>query len=112
MRKLFEFDFEYRAHPHDKPETIRLQLCKDYYVTSGRYALPILKLDGSPFAVLSVNMPDEPLNEDKGEIFIKTWAENEDLANQLRDSEWFTDTGKRVPTGFVNAEVWILNERR
>ena len=32
----------------------------------------------------------------------------EQIANQLRDSEFFRDTGKRIPLNFVTVEVWEI----
>jgi len=52
--------------------------------------------------VLSVNLPNEPLEDE--EFFVKGWSENEEIIEDCRP--YFIDTGKRVPTGFVTAEVW------
>jgi hypothetical protein len=57
-----------------------------------------------PMSVLTVNMP--PHIPQEGEIFVKTWSENEGITSILRDSEFFRDTGKRVSNGFVEAEIW------
>lgn len=111
MIKLFEFNFYRHENPFSVPEVIRLQVCEDAYMTNGRRAFPILTMIGEPFAMLSVNLVDEPLDESKNEVHIKSWAENKDIADQLRNSKWFTDTGRRVPTGWVEAEVWIFNRK-
>lgn len=60
--------------------------------------------DGSPIATLTVNLPDLPLAE--GEFFVKSWSGNEGIADSCRKSGLFVDTGKRVCTGHVQAEVW------
>ena len=60
--------------------------------------------DGSCYAV---NIPEVRL-EDK-EIIIKNWSENSVFIEKIRKCGYFTDTGKRIPTGYVEAEIWKLN---
>jgi hypothetical protein len=43
---------------------------------------------------------------ESGEFPVKTWSENEILREPLLASGLFVDTGKRVSTGFVEAELW------
>ena len=74
--------------------------------SGGRPAITIVTEYGEPFATLTVNLPDEPLED--GEFHVKTWSENKPIADLLRDSIHFEDTGKRVSTGFVEAEIWRL----
>jgi len=61
-------------------------------------------------ATLSVNLPDESI--EKGEFFVKGWNENEQIIEDCRKSGLFTDTGKRVKTGFVMAEVWRMKNAK
>ena len=68
-----------------------------------------IESDYEPYTMLSVNIPGVPLED--GEVIIKTWSENELIAEFLRGSEWFEDTGKRVQTGFVHAEIWKIREK-
>ena len=64
-----------------------------------------LRLDnGEPFAVLTCCIPGVELEEN--EILVKTWSENEAVAKAALDSGLFEDTGKRISTGFVSAQVW------
>jgi hypothetical protein len=60
--------------------------------------------DIEDFGVLSVNIPDQPLKEN--EVLIKNWSENEAYAEAARNSGFFKDTGRRVKTGFCEAEIW------
>jgi hypothetical protein len=53
---------------------------------------------------LTVNIPEADL--EPGEILVKTWSENESLAAAALASGHFRDTGKRVKTGWCEAEVW------
>jgi hypothetical protein len=57
-----------------------------------------------PWATVTVNLPDAAL--EPGEFTVKTWSENESLRGPLLATGLFVDTGKRIPTGFVSAEVW------
>lgn len=68
-----------------------------------RLAIQLFK-DLEPYATITVNLPNDYLDE--GEFFVKTWAENEDITAILKQSDIFIDTGRRVSTGFVQAEVW------
>jgi hypothetical protein len=59
-----------------------------------------------PYATLTTNIPEVKLGEN--EVLIKNWTENKRLANHLRDSEYFVDTGKRIRAGYCWAEVWYI----
>ena len=64
----------------------------------------ILNQDGQRFATLSVNFPEVELEE--GEFAVKTWSENEQIAEDALASGLFIDTGKRIRSGYVGASVW------
>jgi hypothetical protein len=57
-----------------------------------------------PFATLTCYIPGVELADD--EVMIKTWSENKLVAKTALASGLFEDTGKRIPTGFVLAEIW------
>jgi hypothetical protein len=80
-----------------------LQIIEAEYA-SGRKAFFAQTAEGEPFGAISVNLPELPLDEN--EFFAKTWGENEVLRAPLLATGAFIDTGKRVPTGHVIAEVW------
>lgn len=70
-----------------------------------RLALILNDFDsGEPFCVLTVNIPEAELEE--GEFIVKSYSENEPIAKVLRNSTHFMDTGRRIKTGFVSAEIW------
>jgi hypothetical protein len=71
---------------------------------NGATAVVIKCVDGSPLCILSVNLGDVKLKD--GEFLAKTWSENEDIAKSALDSGLFEDTGRRIPTGWVEAQVW------
>jgi hypothetical protein len=60
----------------------------------------------APYGALTVSIPGVQLAKD--EILVKTWGENEEFRTPALTSGLFQDTGRRVPTGFVAAEVWKL----
>lgn len=86
-----------------QPYDLTLQVT-NRYVDGNR---PVIQAYCGPeqFATITVNLPNAELEE--GEFLVKTWTENE-WVPQLLNSGIFEDTGKRVPTGFVKAQVWRL----
>jgi hypothetical protein len=77
-----------------------------FYTNNSRLAIQATCDDGEPFGVLTVNLPDQNLGE--REIFVKTWSENEEFSKQVMKTGLFIDTGRRVSTGFVEAQVWKI----
>jgi hypothetical protein len=72
---------------------------------SGRLAIFAVTAEtGEPYGTLTVHLPDEGIDE--GFVHVKTWGGNKPMARGALDSGAFEDTGKRVPTGHVEAEVW------
>jgi len=71
--------------------------------SNSRFAIE-LDYKGDRFATLTTNLPDVPLEEDQ--VIIKTWSENEEIAKAALASGLFRDTGMRVSTGFVQAQIW------
>ncbi len=43
-----------------------------------------------------------------GEILLKTWSENEEWAIQAAKGMGYFDTGRRIKTGYTEAQVWRL----
>lgn len=77
------------------------------YSDNGRLAVSLVENDGicTPYGHLSVNT-DAVL--DRGEFAVKTWSENEEIAEAALGTGFFTDTGKRVACGFAEAPIWKL----
>ncbi len=71
---------------------------------NGRLVVAVVGSEGEPWGVLTVNLPDVPLQE--GEILVKTWDENAPFREPALASGRFVDTGGRVPINHVSAEVW------
>lgn len=64
--------------------------------------------DGMPYATFSTYLPNAQLLPD--EVLVKTWSENADLREPILAAGLFVDTGRRVPSGHVTAEVWRLTK--
>ena len=64
---------------------------------------------GAPYATLSVNTgrPLAPRH-----LAIKTWSENEELAEAARTSGLFEETAMTIPSGFVEAPVWRIRDEK
>src|SRR6056297_913801 len=87
-------------------ETFNLNIDRTNYSDGNMAVVLTDQSDKCQFAVLSVNIPEfDYMLEDGKEFFAKTWSENQQIANQLRNSEFFKDTGLRVDINFVTAEV-------
>lgn len=91
------------------------------YIPKGDYALrasrypnnrPALlindKTTGEPVAVLSVNLPQNPLRHD--EIFIKNYAENEGVADGLVAAGIVQPPHRWVMSGYVQIPVCTLTK--
>lgn len=63
---------------------------------------------GEPLGILTVNVVDHfPA---PGEVYVKTWSENSEWAPSLLTTGLFEDTGRRIHTGFVEAQVWKYSD--
>ena len=84
---------------------VELELQKARY-SNNRLAIQLIHIvSGDVWATLTVNLPDDELDE--GEFFVKAWEENKYTAHALMtQTDLFVDTFRTVPTGFVEAEVW------
>lgn len=76
---------------------------------AGRPFYQVLSSDsGSPFGTLSVVAPKVSLKP--GEALIRMHSENAPLRAPLLASGYFKDTGRRVPSGYVELEIWARSE--
>ena len=87
--------------------TYVVNLYLTYYPAGGAKALVLHSIEG-PFATLSVNIPEHKLADD--EVLVKTWSENERIIEPVLATGLFEDTGRRVPTGYCEAQVWRLTD--
>ncbi len=72
---------------------------------AGRPAVVLLRDEQRrPVAVLTIAVPAVSLQP--GEILVKTWGENAPLREPALQSGLFEDTGRRIPLGDQEAQVW------
>lgn len=74
------------------------------YRDGGEVLVEFLMEDGTPFSTLTVNIPEVVLGE--REILVKVWSENADVSKAVLAYPMFRDTGARIHTGFVHAQIW------
>jgi len=74
--------------------------------SNGRLAIQSFTQFGEPYAILTINIPEQELQD--GEIIVKTWSENENISRAVLETGLFIDTGKRISAGFCEAEIWKL----
>ena len=96
------------GHPFETPFGEAVVMLATYLRADGPMAVLLVDSEtGERIGTLSVNLPESgELAE--GEFCAKTWSENEPLAETAIGSGLFEDTGRRVQTGFVEAQVWRL----
>jgi len=78
------------------------------YSHGGSKAITLISPGGMVIAKLTVNIPGVKLQP--GEFFIKTWSENAPIAEDALASGLFVDTGRRIATGHVEAQIWRFAE--
>jgi hypothetical protein len=99
MRKIRNFEFG--------PSTAEIVWAGDYRDGTPAYDIYV---KGARWCRLTVFVAGATLSMEEGDILVKTWSENERTTDILRKSGLFIDTGRRVPTGFTQAEIWRWKE--
>jgi Domain of unknown function (DUF4313) len=80
------------------------------YRNNNRISITLLDAeDGIPFAVATVNLPDEPLEEN--EIAIKNHSENEGILWALQEAGIVGQVKREVQSGFVRIPIVELLEQ-
>jgi len=84
------------------------------YYNTGNPAIILLAEDGDQYCSLSVNM--QPYGSKLTErdwdekVYIKNYSENEGIANHIiNNTDWFTNTGETLVSGFVIIPLWRIN---
>lgn len=85
----------------------RLQIRPKRY-QNGRRALNLVTSEGIPFGTLTVNLPDQDLNDNL--VAMALWAENAPMRAPMMETGLFEDTGRRVRVGYATAEIWAIKE--
>lgn len=91
----------------DGPYGDKLSVQMDTY-QNGQPKVQLWDNEG-PAGTLSI-ASDQPVVLASGEFLAKTWFENEEIAACALKSGLFLDTGRRVPMGFAEAQVWRFNQ--
>lgn len=89
-------------------------MSQESYMNNSTPAITLYVKEGNglePWIDLTINVRGASVYLEDGECLVKTWSENEPYIKPLLNSGWFEDTGKRVPTGFVEAQVWKIQKR-
>ena len=97
------FTFEYDGH------TLGVDMLGHYM--NGRPRLIVVDADADEqYATLTVNLPDADLAT--GEIHVKVWSENAAMVAAMKAEptfdDLFIDQGVAVPTGWTEAETWLV----
>ena len=77
----------------------------------GTKAIKITGHDGEPLATVTCCLDSGADILLPNEYLIKTYSENREVSAALLKAKFFEDTGKRIPSGFVEIEVWKITER-
>jgi hypothetical protein len=76
---------------------------------NGRLAIAAIDVDDDDVvATLTVNLVGEAVSD--GEILVKVWSENATVAEAVRATGLFLDTGRRVRAGGAVAQVWQVRK--
>lgn len=67
---------------------------------------------GEPIATFSVNLVPYGAALADDEFTVKSWGGNEQFVAPMLAAGWFEDTGRRVPSGYVEAPVWRIRDAR
>jgi hypothetical protein len=81
------------------------------YAEGGMPAIMYYNNQGELLFTLTVNLPQHNWFLNDWEFFAKTWSENAMVTPDLMLSGHFADTGRKVKTGHVDAEIWVLTNR-
>lgn len=81
-----------------------LLILKGEYANNGHTAILLFDKEGYQYMDVTTNIEYSILEEN--EVTIKSWGENEPFMESFLKSGYFKDTGKRIPTGFVESQVW------
>lgn len=82
-------------------------LSKGWY-SNGRLAVSIRAFDGTPVGKVTVNLPNAPCPE--GEAYVKSYAENEGLAEELLRLGLIEGPTHRVGVGYIVVDRYKIKE--
>lgn len=98
---------------------IKVQV-KGKYIDEGEYSLVFARYHNRALALVlnkgyeriaTVTVNIEGVDLERDEVLVKTWGDNEGIAESLEDAGIFTFTGRVVPTGYEKAKIYRLNNQ-
>lgn len=85
----------------------KLRVLVSRYPAGGQVFVGLeVKETGEPYTDLSTNMRAHGAEVADDEVVVKTWSENEHVIKPMLEAGFFEDTGKRVPAGYAEAQIW------
>lgn len=95
------------VHAYGADRVLEVRVVGTYYDgTTAIAAFDIGDGTGDLWGHVTSCLPDSNLGPN--EVLVKTYSENVPLREPLLASGMFTDTGRRIESGFVELEVWTL----
>jgi hypothetical protein len=85
----------------------RAVVVKDTYQNGDKLSVELIDEGGELIAVLSVNIPEFSHLLGENEFFVKTWSENQEIAEDALASGIFRNTGRKSD-GFLDARIWTF----
>ncbi len=92
--------FEYKG--------VKLEIWQSCYDNGKTALLLVDQINMTLLTALTVNLGDFDFPDD--ELAIKTWAENEEIADICFQTGLFEDTRKRTDNGEVTVEFWKIKK--
>ena len=82
------------------------------YPAGGAIAIQLVDSEdpSEPLATFSTNLVPYGTAVADDEFCVKTWSENEVLVAPMLAAGLFEDTGRRAPSGYVAAPVWLIKD--
>lgn len=77
------------------------------YINNGALAIELVDAENESVVMLSVNLPEVAKELGPDEFFVKTWSENQEIAQDARRSGIFEIT-RRTSSDFLRCPIWKL----
>ena len=105
MAKIKEAPTQALSFPTRRYGTVTVVM--QTYEVGSNCAVELVDDKGEPMFMLSVNLPESSHLLREREFFVKTWSENQEIAEDALASGIFRRTG-RTSGGALNAPIWTF----
>jgi hypothetical protein len=85
-------------------------ICVGRYPVGGALAVQLYLRSGEPLITFSTNLVPYLNWLADDEFFVKSWSENAPFVQPMLATGLFEDTGRHVPSGYVNAPIWRIRD--